>query len=417
MKQRQEEMDELQESNMFAKMPKFSEETKNISAGRWEWNNETLTVEFLSSSPPDNAVVRKRRLSDINFSELLQKSEWLAETYTVNHRGRQSTRKSLNPTQLSAYRSMVMQSQGDHVTLDDVKQVAVSLLQEKYSLPIPHCFLTLLKREQLDEVLSSLLLYLCCFFEHKSLEKKPESWMVLDIVTESQMMAQTLAKRDLAKKKLAVSYFSLIMDLESRQNQHKGRMTSDPTEWLLEAVLYSFFCYVAWVAFGRKYLKDIQDEIGYLLYSDNFNSAVKTKNELHSRTTSTVSNGSGQKTVADPKQMGRNSTFKRRSTHRPISSIVNQKSPLMVSLLPSPKEQSPHLFLSHQVRPENLPQTKLSDTKALMEELSQQLSSMSIGILGQPLKQFNPVTLIHHEEQSRNKERDKASVNDGQSER
>lgn len=41
----------------------------------------------------------------------------------------------------------------------------------------------------------------------------------------------------------------------------------------------------------------------------------------------------------------------------------------------------------------------------------------SIGILGQPLKQFNPVTLIHHEEQSRNKERDKASVNDGQSER
>lgn len=43
----------------------------------------------------------------------------------------------------------------------------------------------------------------------------------LDIVTESQMMAQTLAKRDLAKKKLAVSYFSLIMDLESGQNQHK----------------------------------------------------------------------------------------------------------------------------------------------------------------------------------------------------
>ncbi|XP_030003850.1 protein phosphatase 1 regulatory subunit 36 isoform X2 [Sphaeramia orbicularis] len=317
---------------------------------------------------------------------------------------------------------MVMQKQEDHVTIDDVKQVAVSLLQENYPIPIPSCFLTILKSKALDEVLSSLLWYMSCFFEHKSLENKPNPLMVLDNRKENQIMAQSLAIKDHAQKKLAVCYFTLIMDLEMGQHQHisfhKGRMSSDSTEWLLQACLYTFFCYVAWVTFGRKDLKDIHEEVGRLLYSDIFNTAVRNRNDGYSRRTSNVINGSAKVTGADPKETGWNSTLKQRSSHRrpALNSVVNQCSPLMVSLLPSPKEQSPHLFLRSRVRSEKVLQAKNCETQALKEVLNQQATTTSIGILGRPLKQLNPTTLIPYGEQRNNKDKDwdKAPGNDSQ---
>lgn len=69
--------------------------------------------------------------------------------------------------------------------------------------------------------------------------------------------------------------------------------------------------------------------------------------------------------------------FPRKSQRRPgLSSVVNERSPLMVSLLPSPKELSPHLFLGGPARRQSPLQAELSDTKALMEELNQQLPSV-----------------------------------------
>ena len=43
--------------------------------------------------------------------------------------------------------------------------------------------------------------------------------------------------------------------------------------------LYSFFCYVAWVTFGRRDLRGIQQEVGRLLRSDTFNPARRTRQE------------------------------------------------------------------------------------------------------------------------------------------
>ncbi|GAA6233190.1 protein phosphatase 1 regulatory subunit 36 isoform X1 [Lates japonicus] len=395
-------------------MPKYPEETRNVSVpppGRWVWSDESQTVEFVSSSPAEDGVMSKRGQTNASFSELQQRAEWLAEICTPNRRGRQSIRKSLSAAHLNAYRSSVMKRRGDHVTIDDVKQVAVSLLQENYSLPIPFCFLAVLKGKELDEVLTALLLYLSCFFEHKSLENKPKSIMAVDIITERQVMMETLAKKEIAEKKLAVSYFTLIMDLEIEQHQHtanhKGHV-SKSTDWLLHACLYSFFCYVAWVTFGRKGLRDIQEEVGRLLYSDTFNTAVRNRTDGDSGMTSAAHNGSAKTGEADLKETGCNSTFKHRTfKRRPApSSIVNQRSPLMVSLLPSPKEQSPHLFLSSRARRQSPLQAEHCDTKALMEELNQQLASVSFGILGKPLRQFSRTTLIPYGEQKSNKDED-----------
>ncbi|XP_051246468.1 protein phosphatase 1 regulatory subunit 36 [Dicentrarchus labrax] len=396
-------------------MPKYPEEPGKVSVpapGRWVWDEEARTVEFVSSGPTEEGVLTKRRQTNVNFNDLHQRAEWLAEICTLNQRGRQSTRKSLSPAHLNAYRASVMKRPGDHVTTDDVKQVAVSLLQENYSLPIPFCFLKVLKSKELDEVLTALLLYLTCFFEHKSLENKPKPLMAVDILTEHRMMAKALAKKEIAQKKLAVCYFSLIMDLEIEQHQHtpcyKGRMSPNSTEWLLHACLYSFFCCVAWVTFGRKDLRDIQEEVGRLFYSDTFTTAVKNRTDGDSGMTFATVNGSVKTGEADPKETGCNGPFRHRTSQRrpALSSIVNQRSPLMVSLLPSPKERSPHLFLGSRARRQSALQAKHCDTKALAEELNQQLASVSFGILGKPLSQFSCSTLIPYGEQKSNRDDD-----------
>nr|XP_033492064.1 protein phosphatase 1 regulatory subunit 36 [Epinephelus lanceolatus] len=391
-------------------MLKYPEEQSNVGVppiGRWVWSDDTGTVEFVSSGPTEEGVLRKRRQSNVNFNDLQQRSEWLAEVCTLNGRGRQSIRKSLSPAHLNAYRASVMKSQGDRITTDDVKRVAVSLLQENYSLPIPFCFLAILKSKELDEVLAALLLYLSYFFELKSLESTSQSLMAVDITSEHKMMMETLAKKEIAQKKLAVCYFSFIMDLELEQqsSNHKGLMLSNSTEWLLHACLYSFFCCAAWVTFGRKDLRDIQEEVGRLLYSDTFNTAVRKRSDGASGMTFADVNGSVKTGEADPKETGSNSTFKHRTSQRcpALSSIVNQRSPLMVSLLPSPKERSPHLFPSSRARRQSPPQAEHCDTKALTEQLNEQLASVSFGILGKPLKHLNRSTLIPNGEQKNNR--------------
>ncbi|XP_045913716.1 protein phosphatase 1 regulatory subunit 36 isoform X2 [Micropterus dolomieu] len=380
-------------------MPKYPEEQRNVSVpppGHWVWNDETQTVEFVSCSPADESVLRKKRQTNENFSDLQQRSEWLAEIYTLNHRGRQSLRKSLSPAHLNAYRSSVMKRGGDRITIDDVKQVAVSLLQENYSLPIPFCFLALLKSKELDEVLTALLLYLSCFFEYKSLDNKPTPLMAHHhrAPDDGGGFGQ---KTDSSKE---AGYLLL------QPNHGPGERTA--STHIISQCLYSFFCYAAWVTFGRKDLRDIQEELGRLFYSDTINTAVRDRTDGHSEMTFATVNGSVKTGEADPKEMGYNGTFKHRTSQRcpALSSVVNQRSPLMVCLLPSPKERSPHLFLSSRARMQGPLQTEHCDTKALTEELNQQLASVRFGILGKPLRQFSRSTLIPYGEPKNNNAKD-----------
>ncbi|KAK7899398.1 hypothetical protein WMY93_020251 [Mugilogobius chulae] len=380
-----------------------------MSLGCWEWNHETNTVEFISSLPPEKPVARKRRPTDVHFEEILQKSKWLAEIYRMNTRGRQSSVKRLDPALLKTFSSTVTTKHTEFVTIEHVKQVAVNLLLENYTLPVPPCFLDLLKSEQLDEILTALLLYLCCFFEFKSLENRPKTSIVLDVVAEQQMKWRISAKLDLALKKLAVCYFSLILDRDAGHKQLKGRTSTDQTEWLLEGVLYSFFCYVSWVTFGRKELKLIQEEIGRILYSNNFNFDVKNKEEVQSRRTSTVSTGSEKHTGVQ--RMDTDRRLKLCSSGSSLRSVMNARSPLMASLLPSLRQQSPQLFTGPPAESEPLLLTPPTYSE---EELTEELSRMSIGILGQNLLQFDHMTLIHKDQI---KEREvQASVSDGSSE-
>lgn len=69
---------------------------------------------------------------------------------------------------------------------------------------------------------------------------------------------------------------------------------------------------MAWVTFGRKDLRDIQEEVGRLLYSDTFNTAVRNTTDGDSGMTSTVLNSSLKMGEADPKETGCNGQLKQR---------------------------------------------------------------------------------------------------------
>ncbi|XP_054620633.1 protein phosphatase 1 regulatory subunit 36 isoform X2 [Dunckerocampus dactyliophorus] len=354
-----------------SKYPKQTSKMTTPPSSGWVWNADSESLEFMGFAAEGGSLSDKRGQARDNMKDLQLRSEWLADVCIWKHRGRHSSKKSLSAAHLNAYRASVLQKQGDHVTIDDVKQVAVALLQEHYSLPIPLCFMALLN---------------------------------LEINTDHQKMAKTLAKKEIAQKILAVHYFGMIMDTDmARHTQHshtayhKGRIAGNRNEWLLHACLYSFFCCVAWVAFGRRHMTSIQEEVGRLLYSDTFNMAVRKKTEDAS---SFANDGSA---IVDGTKSERSACYQRMFQRRPgLSNVFNQRSPLMVCLLPTPKEQSPHLFSGRRAARLSPVQTENYDNEVLTEEVHQQLASVRFGIMGRPLNEFNPSTLLCNGEEENN---------------
>ncbi|KAI4891664.1 hypothetical protein NFI96_024426, partial [Prochilodus magdalenae] len=362
--------------------------------GRWDWNDETQNLEFVCFNTSVE-IKKKRKKTTSTYQESFRKH---LESKPSARGGHCGLRKTVGPAELNAYKVAVKRSQSGSVSIEHVKQVAVSLVQENEELPIPFCFMTVIKSKEMDDFLASLLLYLSWHLERKALEERPKAFMAEHSVTERQVMAETSAKVDLAKKHLAFCYSCLVLGLGMPQHHHmacgRSRVSSTYQDRQLYECLYSFFSYVAWVTFGRRDLKGIQAEIGRLFRSDTFNPALRVEEEelVQEEKEQEITQTEGQ---SKPEESRPIVPANRKSQRRPArSNIVTQRSPLMVSLLPSPKEKAPHLFqrsCGHMQQP-----AKLRETEVLMAELNQQLASLSFGVLGKPLNQFSYTTLMPH---------------------
>ncbi|XP_062385539.1 protein phosphatase 1 regulatory subunit 36 isoform X2 [Sardina pilchardus] len=341
---------------------------------------------YLNSLNPTDDAKEKKKMSPLH-EQVKKRLERSAHFASSTSRGR---RKTLAPGLLACmFLSSIKRAQKEQVTIEHVKQVALSLLQENEAIPIPLCFLSLMKCMELNEFLAALLLYLSCYFEKKSLERKPKPLMAEPSVTEKQVMAETCAKVDLAQKQLALRYSTLILGLGLSQQHHmscgRSKVSWTHRDRQLYECLYSFVCYAAWVTFGRKDLEGIQEEVGRLLRSDTFNPTLNVKESERSE--------NQEESKANSKEPSPVTSERRKSERRPaLSKIVTQRSPVMVSLLPFPREEAPHLF--QRTHPRERSAAKLCNTEELMEQLSEQLASFSFGILGKPLTQFSRTTLM-----------------------
>ncbi|XP_043554381.1 uncharacterized protein LOC122553943 [Chiloscyllium plagiosum] len=83
---------------------------------------------------------------------------------------------------------------------------------------------------------------------------------------------------------------------------------------------------------------------------------------------------------------------KRLQTRRPpINTILNQRSPVLTSLIQTPREKSAYLFKHHHVNPKF--RADVADQKTKVLDLKLELAE-SIGIIGEPFSNFFSDTLI-----------------------
>ncbi|XP_026051384.1 protein phosphatase 1 regulatory subunit 36 isoform X2 [Carassius auratus] len=367
----------------MAKSP--SEPITMPSSGRWDWNDETKTLEFIRFEAKEEVKEKKKT----NTSKSQEQSRKPLEKWQTN---------TVRPAQLEAFKTSLKRSLMECVTIQDVKLAAVCLLHKNDRFPIPPRFLSLLKSKELDELLAKLLLYFSCYFEKKALEEKP-TFVIAgpSLLSDSEM--QMNAKLELAQRQFAVCYFSLQLKLLPHQHQISDRIrmslnASIDRDMQLNECLLRFYSYAAWVTFERRGLKGIRMEIGRLFGSNVFNPAPnESKNEWKDQESSQKSPSK----FLNSRQTSLNTWKSNRLP--PLNKIITQRSPLMVSLLPTPQEKAPHLF--ERSRGPQVPSTEDSDSEAVMEELKEQLKEqLSFGILGRPLSQFSPETLKPQESPS-----------------
>ncbi|KAI5091690.1 protein phosphatase 1 regulatory subunit 36, partial [Silurus meridionalis] len=359
--------------------------------GTWTWNDETQSLEFTCFNI-SAGIKEKKKASRPSYEELVREHLIkISQCKSPAKGGSSGLRKSLVLAEPNTYKSAAECSQRDSITMEDIKQLAFSLMQEKEMLPVPHGFLTVIKSKELDKFLVALLLYLHCHWQKKALEERSKPCMVEQSTREQQMTAEASVKLELAKKHLALCYSSLLLGQGFSQQHHmacgRRRLSSSYRDRHLYEFLYSFFCYVAWVTFERQDLKGIQTEIGCLLYPDMCNPALRTqRNEPDEEE-------EDEQEITQKERQSKTIPSIRTCRHKQgLISVLSQCSPLMMSILPSTREKASNLFQRssfHKRQPDNP-----IDTDVLIEELSQQLASCSFGILGKPLSQLKHITMM-----------------------
>nr|XP_025045912.1 protein phosphatase 1 regulatory subunit 36 [Pelodiscus sinensis] len=346
-----------------------------IATGVWYWKEDTQTLEFASSTPATEVKEKLQKCKAIHFQEMGSKTVdrsthgMFQELFGIQFpEKRTSIREEKSP-------KLSKRGQNEYITLDDVKYVALFLVQEDESYHIPS-FTSIMRSKQLDEFLMALLFYLSHYLEKIALEKKPKAFMVTPSVLDQKEREETLAKLEGTKKHLAKVYCILILGLGMAEHHHmacgKRKTSSTQKDREFFECFYNFCTYVAWVVFRRKNFQEIQEEVGRLLRSDIFNPALREKSS------------SMQKTDFSADQ----SIYARRPA---IKSVVGQRSPVLSTLLPLPKDNAQYLFQNHYLhRGRTLPIRSHDD----LPDYSTVDLLPKVGIIGALRSKFNPHTLM-----------------------
>ncbi|XP_040268677.1 protein phosphatase 1 regulatory subunit 36 [Bufo bufo] len=316
-----------------------------VPPGKWYWKEDTKTLEFTRRS----------------------------DTYFRWGHGSKSPERSTDRITKSPRQK---KRQHEFVTLEDVKRVALNLIEEQERLCLTFGFSSILRSQQLDDFLMALINYLYCFLVKQSRGKQPKSLLPRPKVLEEEEMAAINKTVEAAMKHLAFKYSILVLG-EGMDKQHhlacgKGRASTTLRDRRFFECLYSFCIQVAWVVFRRKKLEAIQEEVGRMLRTNNFNPALRLKDTTPSRNLS-----------RNTKKMATYAEHRKANAKRPpVKKIITQRSPVLSSLIPTPKERSQYLFQQHELHPRC---TEHLD----MEELQDYNIPACIGIIGEPMRQFH----------------------------
>ncbi|XP_053134058.1 protein phosphatase 1 regulatory subunit 36 isoform X2 [Hemicordylus capensis] len=307
-----------------------------INPGLWYWKDDTKTLEFASAYPKEEPKEKFKKGKTIHFQESGSKTldrstpSYFRDIFALRNSIRGAEDKSPRP---------VKRGQNELITLDDVKFAALFLADEDETFHVPS-FSIVMRCKQLDGFLMALLYYISFFLEKIALENKPKSFMGRKISTSQK-------DRD---------FFEC---------------------------LYNFSSYVAFVTFKQKNLKEIQQEVGRLLRSNIFNPALRDRTTRKEVIKTDITKEA--KKVKFP-------YCRSADARQPaIRSVMDQRSPVLSTLLPMAKDSAQYLFQNHYLRPGK---TSPSYDPEDLPELSSVVTQNKIGIIGTPRSKYNPHTLI-----------------------
>ncbi|KAM6460177.1 protein phosphatase 1 regulatory subunit 36 isoform 2-T3 [Liasis olivaceus] len=307
-----------------------------VNPGLWYWKEDTRTLEFACAQPkeePKETKEKNKKGKTIHFQELGAKPlerpshNFFRNLFTLHASPRED--KPPRP---------IKRAQSELITLEDVKYAALFLAHEDDYLNVPS-FSLVMRCKQLDDFLMALLYYFSFYLEKITLEMKPKSFM-------GKKISSTQKDRE---------FFEC---------------------------LYTFSSYVAFVAFRQKNLKEIQREVGRLLRSNIFNPALRERTKSNEIKTDIT------------KELKKVTFAFRKSTdvkQPAIRRIMDQRSPVLSTLLPMAKDSAQYLFQDHYLHPSKIAP---SYSPEVLPELSSVVSPSKIGIIGSPRNKFVPHTLL-----------------------
>ncbi|XP_005099837.1 protein phosphatase 1 regulatory subunit 36 [Aplysia californica] len=373
-------------------------------SGKWIWKDDPVnpSLEFVSNNPNADRQDRRRRAKGHDGKGRGDRAASGIQRGGGAGRGRGGVQKMINKS------APGKKDQTEHtiVTLDDIKNVSLERMSEVDQ--IRDDFYSLYRREQFDFFLLYLLSYFNCFFNKMTLENKKNPMYIEPSVSEKIEYAESCERLSVAQKLLGRAYCILVLGLGLEEQHHMecgmSRVSKTHTDRSRFETFYSFCTFVVWITFRRKEFECIKKEIGRILRSDTFNPAIRVKyapeepkGQDPTKAPKKPNEAEEEKKEPEEEKKLTPAEYRRLHPKRPaIKSIINQRSPAIVAILPSPKEESARLFKRPQFTSGESSGFDDEEDDIVDEKYSDLLldtKKFKTGILGEPYKMFNPQTL------------------------
>jgi len=347
---------------------------------KWVWKEDLNSLEQVSTG--NQSTLDKQFLA---FAKGKKTNKANAKKMSLSNQRKKMEQKADRNLALSPKPSLkVHTNEKRAVTLKDIKSVAFDLLSESGELP--GSFQESLRNNQFDGFIAVTLYYFDMFLQKIALDNKPKTMATEPSSSEKKAALTAMRKMELAQNILAERYSSLILGLESKDTHHMGcgsnRKSFTKKDRIFYETLYSYCCFIIWITFRRCDLEIIQKEMGRLFRSNSFNPYSQPINKNDFQLASEL-------TTKDIHDIKLASPSLRKNKRPAISTIINQRSPVMVSLLPTPKDSGAWLLNRRQQIPKVIRAEK-EEEEIIMNI---QPSNVNVGIIGEIISGFNPFTL------------------------
>ncbi|CAD5121394.1 DgyrCDS9916 [Dimorphilus gyrociliatus] len=354
-------------------------------SGKWEWREDTNTLEFTNFQTKKDA---KRKAA--------------ADKHKSVDRGATPSRanKKSIPTWIPKKKD---KDEGpSHINLVHIKESALSYLTEHYEEKDDTEDMDKFKAfeagvyhtKQLDEFLMFLLKYFELFFEKFNLDNKPNPMNIEPSQAEVAYYHKVCDKLLAAQKLVGYAYGILILGDGMSTHHHMScgvsRVSNTYKDRNMFECLYKFCSVVVEKTFVKRNDEAVRTEVNRMMRSHTFNPALRIKLAPDA-----------EKNTDEVKLTP--AEYRRQHGNRPaIKSIITQKSPALISILPSSKEGATYLFQRKQA----LSAAGISDNKSADEIISDDsiesvtetlsLETLKVGIIGESSKDYDLKTLIPH---------------------